>query len=66
MNDIQNKIISKFIMESDKLFHDELKNDENNDYKRNYYAGRLYAAICLKNALKDSQGLGVLSIDFTE
>ena len=64
MNYNQKVIINKFTAESDKLFHDEIATDENKDYRRGYYAGRLHAAIALSKALKDNEGQDIIKVEF--
>lgn len=43
--------VNDFLNDSDKLFHDEITTDENKDYRRGFYAGRLFAALSIKNFL---------------
>lgn len=64
MNNEQKKLIEKFTMESDYLLHTELSTDENKDYRRGFYAGRLFAALSIKNFLTQIDGIDVMKIDF--
>lgn len=66
MNTNQKKYFDKFLSDSDDLFHDEIKTDENRDYRRGYYAGRLHAALAIKNMLSANQGDDMVRIDFYE
>lgn len=66
MNNAQKELLERFILQSDELFHSEIKTEENKDYRRGFYAGRLFASIAIKNALNSNQGLDIMKIEFSE
>ena len=43
------KLLSKYVDESRKTFHDELSTDENKDYRRGFRAGVLFAFLQIKS-----------------
>ena len=64
MNERQRKILEHFLMESDDLFHAELKTDENFDYRRGYYAGRLHASLAIKASFEACNSDDIMRIKF--
>lgn len=66
MNDLQKEQLNKFLKESDELFCGELSTDENKEYRRGYYAGRLHAALSIKNMIDNNDGFDAMEIKFYE
>jgi len=64
MNIEQKKLLDNFIIMSDELFHAEIHKEENQDYRRGFYAGRLFAGLSIKNALEITEGLDCMKIQF--
>lgn len=67
MNNTQEKLLYDFLIQSDELFSSEIKTDENKDYRRGYYAGRLHAALAIKSMLnRNNDNLDAMEIKFYE